>query len=343
MARSFKFRPFWKKNKSHRIDKESKTILKNKLHEKIEAEEDTDNSFHSIGYATIFFIGMILISSSCVSTKKLTMEQEKVGQYAKNLEDCEDRYNTIYSHNKDISKNTLELENQLANEQNKYNLLEQQMEYFKSTNTNMLGMLSDLAVVSKTGADNIKKSLDAINDQNKYIKDLTLAMRQKDSLNLALVMKLKRSLADINDEDVTVEVKKGVVYISLSDKLMFKSGSAEINQQAEVVLGKIAKVLNDHKNLEILVEGHTDNVPISNSCMIDNWDLSVKRATTVVRYLQLKHNIIPARMTAGGRSEFVSKDTNTTSEGRAINRRTEIIILPQLDQFFELLEPSLSK
>jgi chemotaxis protein MotB len=164
-------------------------------------------------------------------------------------------------------------------------------------------------------------------------------MRTKDSLNLALVMNLKKSLIDITDEDVNIEVKKGVVYISISDKLLFKSGSSEISQRAEEVLGKIARVLNDQKQLDILVEGHTDTDPISTGCITDNWDLSVKRATTVVRYLQTKHSINPERMTAGGRSEFVPKTSNSTVEGKTINRRTEIIVLPQLDQFFQLLEP----
>jgi chemotaxis protein MotB len=197
-----------------------------------------------------------------------------------------------------------------------------------------------MSVVSKTGAESIKRSLDAINDQNKYIKDLTSAMRAKDSMNLALVMKLKRSLADINDEDVNIEVKKGVVYISISDKMLFQSGKFEINKEAENVLGKIARVLNDHKQLDILVEGHTDNVPISTPILIDNWDLSAKRATSVVRLLQVKYGIAPERMTAGGRSEFIPKATNLTTEGKALNRRTEIIILPKLDEFFELLEPT---
>jgi chemotaxis protein MotB len=134
-------------------------------------------------------------------------------------------------------------------------------------------------------------------------------------------------------------VKKGVVYISISDRMMFKSGSAEIGTQADLVLGKIASILNDHKHLEIMVEGHTDSVPISTTCMVDNWDLSVKRATSVVRRLQNNHGITPTRMTAGGRSEYIPKSTNETAEGRATNRRTEIIILPELDQFFELLEP----
>jgi chemotaxis protein MotB len=121
--------------------------------------------------------------------------------------------------------------------------------------------------------------------------------------------------------------------------MLFKSGSADIQPQAETVLNKIAKVINDYKELEILVEGHTDNVPISNTCMSDNWDLSVKRATSVVRTLQKKYGVQPQRMTAGGRSEYVPKATNTTEDGRRSNRRTEIVVLPDLDQFFQLLEP----
>lgn len=232
----------------------------------------------------------------------------------------------------------LVMETQLQNEKNKVHALEQQMEYFKSTNANLLDRLSDLSVVSKTGAESIKKSLEALNEQNKYIKDLTSSIQRKDSLNLILVMNLKRSLADINDEDVKVEVRKGVVLISISDRMLYKSGSAEISPAAEAVLGKIAKVINDYKEFDILVEGHTDSVPISNACMADNWDLSTKRATSVVRLLQQKYAVAPERMTAGGRSEFIPKSTNTTAEGRRLNRRTEIVILPQLDQFFQLLE-----
>ena len=153
-------------------------------------------------------------------------------------------------------------------------------------------------------------------------------------------MNLKRSLADVNDEDVTVEVKKGVVYISLSDKMLFKSGSAEISPSADGVLAKIAKVVNDHAELDILVEGHTDNVPIKTASIKDNWDLSALRATAVVRMLQSKYNVKPERMTAGGRSEFVPKVSNDSAKNKAINRRTEIVILPKLDQFFQLAAPS---
>ena len=251
----------------------------------------------------------------------------------------ENNYNSCKDDLKTVQSNVLVLENSLANEKNNTNAMEQQLEYFKSTNTNLLQRLSDLSVINISGAESIKKSLDALNQQNKYIKDLTSSMQRKDSLNLVLVMNLKRSLDVFDDEDIKIEVKKGVVYISLSDRMLFKSGSFKINNQAEDVLGKIAKIVNDHKELDVLVEGHTDNVPISTECIMDNWDLSVKRATSIVRLMQSKFGVLPERMTAGGRSEYIPKETNTTEKGKALNRRTEIIILPKLDQFFELLEP----
>ena len=271
------------------------------------------------------YILALTLFTSCVSQKKYTAMQDRAVN-------CENELNTTKNQN-----NLLEAG--LANEKNRSKSLEQQMEYFKSTNTDLLARLSDLSVVSKSGAESIKKSLEALNEQNKYIKDLTSSMQRKDSINLVLVMNLKRSLDNFEDEDINIEVKKGVVYVSISDKMLFRSGSYNISNRAEEVIGKIAKIINDHKELDILVEGHTDNVPISTECMTDNWDLSVKRATSIVRLMQTKFAVQPLRMTAGGRSEYLPKTTNATTEGRAINRRTEIIILPKLDQFFELLEP----
>ena len=267
----------------------------------------------------------LIFLSACIRQKKFL-------DMINNYNSCKDDLKTVQS-------NVLVLENSLANEKNNTNAMEQQLEYFKSTNTNLLQRLSDLSVINISGAESIKKSLDALNQQNKYIKDLTSSMQRKDSLNLVLVMNLKRSLDVFDDEDIKIEVKKGVVYISLSDRMLFKSGSFKINNQAEDVLGKIAKIVNDHKELDVLVEGHTDNVPISTECIMDNWDLSVKRATSIVRLMQSKFGVLPERMTAGGRSEYIPKETNTTEKGKALNRRTEIIILPKLDQFFELLEP----
>lgn len=216
--------------------------------------------------------------------------------------------------------------------------LKDQIELMKTTNASLLDRMSDLSIVSKTGAESIKNSLENINRQTSYIQDLNKKVQSKDSLNLALVMNLKRSLSNINDSDIQIEVRGGMVHVSISDKLLFKSGSSTINTKANEVLEKIATVINDHSDLQILVEGHTDNVPMNTGCISDNWDLSVNRATAVVRLLANEHYVDPARLTAAGRSYFLPKSDNETAEGRSENRRTEIIIQPRLDQFFQLME-----
>ena len=285
------------------------------------------------------------VITSCVSKKKLVESQ---AEYSTFKASSENNLNKIRSELRDCDKSKSGIESELKSKTNELDMkskqwvaqnkaLEDQIDYLKKTNTNLLDRMSDLSIVSKSGAESIKKSLETLNDQSKYIKDLNSSVQRKDSLNLALVMTLKRSLADINDEDVTVEVKKGVVYISISDKMLFQSGSAMINPRAEIVLEKVSRVVNDHKELDILVEGHTDNVPIATSFFMDNWDLSAKRATSVVRLLQSKFGISPERMTAGGRSEYVPKVSNSSDAGRKANRRTEIIVLPKLDQFFQML------
>lgn len=289
----------------------------------------------------ILLAASIAMMSSCVSKKKLAEAQAEYSAFKASSENSIAKVRTEL---RDCETSKITLESDLKNKAGEVEAkakqvkaLEDQIDYLKKTNTNLLDRMSDLSIVSKAGAESIKKSLETLNDQSKYIKDLNSSVQRKDSLNLALVMTLKRSLADINDEDVTVEVKKGVVYISISDKLLFQSGSAMINSKAEVVLEKVSKVVNDHKELDILVEGHTDNVPISTDCIKDNWDLSAKRATSVVRLLQTKFGIAPERMTAGGRSEYAPKEANTAEAGRKNNRRTEIIVTPKLDQFFQML------
>ena len=218
------------------------------------------------------------------------------------------------------------------------NQLKDQIEIMKSTNAGLLDRMSDLSIVSKTGAESIQKSLENISRQTAYIEDLNKKVQSKDSVNLALVLNLKRSLSNLNDSDIQVEVRGGLVHVSISDKLLFKSGSSIITSKAEEVLAKIASVLNDHNELQVMVEGHTDDVPMNNGCVEDNWDLSVKRATAVVRNLANYHYVNPERLTAAGRSFYNPKTENETKEGRSINRRTEIIIQPRLDQFFQLLE-----
>ena len=230
------------------------------------------------------------------------------------------------------------LKKEIALKDDQIEQLEKQVDHLQNSNSSLLDRLSDLSVVSKAGAESIQQSLESMGQQYSYIQDLTKKVQQKDSLNLSLVMNIKRSLGNFDDEDVQVEVRGGVVYVSISDKMLFKSGSSKINDDAQKVLSKLALVLNDHNDMNVMVEGHTDDVPIYNSCVKDNWDLSVQRATSVVRVLQDDYGVLPERLVAAGRSEFIPKADNSTDEGKSINRRTEIIITPKLDQFFKLLE-----
>lgn len=293
----------------------------------------------------------VLFMPSCVSNKKYSelskkydAELERYNQLTKSCDANSQNLNADIANKRDLISNYLHdlasKDSSIQIEKNQNLSLNRELNYMRENNNSLLSRMTDLAVISKTGAESIKQSLQAINNQSSYIHDLNKSIQSKDSLNMALILNLKRSLADINDEDVHIEVKKGVVYISLSDKMLYTSGSAEINSKAFDVLSKIAKVVNDHKNLDILVEGHTDNVPINTGKYTDNWDLSTQRASAIVRVLQLKYNVAPERLTAAGRSQYVPKSDNLTAAGRQLNRRTEIILLPQLDQFFKLLEPN---
>lgn len=294
---------------------------------------------------------ILTFASGCVSKKKLNEANAALETHKNLLSRCEERNKELEGQILDLTRQ-LELANSNLKKANddlaaanlKLKSAEDQLLVLKSSQNNLLEQLNTASVINKAGAESIKKSLDAISQQSSYIKELTKTMQYKDSVNLALAMNLKKSLSDFNDSDVSIEVKKGVVYISLSDNMLFKTASANINSNAEKVLGKIAGILNDQKELDILVEGHTDNVPMSGECVKDNWDLSTRRATAVVKLLQSKYKVDPARMTAGGRSEYVPKASNSNATGRAANRRTEIIVLPKLDQFFKLMEaPNASK
>lgn len=287
----------------------------------------------------------LLVMASCVSSKKYKDLEAQMNDTKMNLQKCQDKLDDCEKQKMaladDCKTKTGQLESELSMKNGKLKNMEEQMDMLKKTNNNLLDRLSDLSIVSKNGAESIRKSLDALNEKDRQLTALNKAMAKKDSIMLTLVLNLKRSLQGVNSDDVNVEVRQGVVFISLSDKMMFRTASSVINESAGKVLDKIAKVLNDHKDLSILVEGHTDNVPMANDCMMDNWDLSAKRATSVVRMLQTKYKVEPSRMTAGGRSQYVPKDSNTTSAGRQKNRRTEIIILPKLDQFFEMIQPKM--
>ncbi|MEL6123730.1 MAG: OmpA family protein [Bacteroidota bacterium] len=218
------------------------------------------------------------------------------------------------------------------------NQLQTQLDKTQETNTSLLDRMADLSVINKSGAESIKESLVNLNRQNEYIQDLTEKIHQKDSINFALVTNLKRSLLDQNDTDIQVEVRGSAVYVSIADEMLFQSGSADLSNRSKEILSKVASVINDHEDVNVLIEGHTDDVPIKTSRMNDNWDLSVLRATAVVRELQTNYYVEPQRLTAAGRSSYEPRADNETRTGRSQNRRTEIIITPRLDQFFELLQ-----
>jgi chemotaxis protein MotB len=273
----------------------------------------------------ILFFSLILLSS-CVSKKKfngLTL-------------DCENCKKELEQTRAALLQ--AQAEAKVSND--KIAALNEEIAFLRNNYTNLLDRLTDMAVLSKAQAESVRKSLEKIDDQSKYIKDLTSAAAKKDSINLQLVMNLKKSLGAFDDSgDIEISVKKGVVYVSISDKLLFASGSYNITPKAREVLGKVAQIINNQPDIEILVEGHTDNVPYAAGVLLDNWDLSVKRATSVVRMLQNDFKVAPERMTAGGRGEYVPKESNATNSGKAVNRRTEIIIIPLVDQFFRMVEP----
>ncbi|QJP34942.1 OmpA family protein [Nonlabens sp. Ci31] len=219
----------------------------------------------------------------------------------------------------------------------------EQITTLKNSNNALLSNQGDLVTLSTQGSRNLERSLESMREKDLQIRSLNDAITKKDSVTLALVTSLKSSLGNLQDEDISVNVEKGVVYISISDKLLFSSGSDKINENAKMVLGKVAKVVNDKPEIELMVEGHTDNQPISSTKFTDNWALSTARATAVTRVLQEDFNVAPKRMTAAGRSFYIPVATNDTPEGRAKNRRTRIIVLPKLDQFFDMVEKGMEE
>ncbi len=222
--------------------------------------------------------------------------------------------------------------------------LKDQVETLKKTNNDLINTQGNLTTLTTQGAQTLEKSLEQIREKDLQIKTMRDAITKKDSVTLALVTSLKGALGNISDEDIEVNVEKGVVYVSISDKLLFKSGQYNITSaRAKEVLGKVATVVKAKPELEFMVEGHTDDKPIKNAVLQDNWDLSVKRATSVVRILQEDFGVPPQRMVAAGRSYYVPLESNDTASGRARNRRTRIVVLPKLDQFYKLVEDGMKK
>ena len=200
------------------------------------------------------------------------------------------------------------------------------------------GNLAKSLEQNSQGNVNISKLVDEINASNKYIKQLVDAKSKSDSLNMVLTNNLTRSLSRDDLKDVDIKVLKGVVYISLADNMLFRSGSYEVSDRAMEILGKIAKIIKDYNSYDVLVEGNTDNVPISRTNIRNNWDLSALRASSVVQVLQNRFGVNPSRLTAGGRGEYNPLASNDSDYGRQQNRRTEIIITPSLDQFMDLID-----
>ena len=273
------------------------------------------------------FIGIALlgmVSSSCVTNKKYAELQNKY-----------DELQTTYSSTREdlinCNADTRSLQQQLQSANQNNAELKKGMQELKNT-------LDKSMDANTQGSVNIAKLVDEINASNKYIKQLVDAKTKSDSLNIALTNKLTRSLNTDELRDVDVKVLKGVVYISLADNMLFKSGSYEVSSRAMETLSKIAKILKDYKDYDVLVEGNTDNVPISKTNIRNNWDLSALRASSVVQVLQNDFGINPKRLSAAGRGEFNPISDNTSDVGKQRNRRTEIIITPKLDEFMDLID-----
>ncbi|MBC9797327.1 OmpA/MotB family protein [Sinomicrobium weinanense] len=264
--------------------------------------------------------GIAIFFSSCVSQKKYSELEAKQKETQDLLNSATVKLNSCLE-----SKSRLEADNQSL----------------RSEKNALIDNMGNLTTLSKKGAENLERSLESLQEKDLRIQRLQDAINKKDSVTLALVTSLKGVLGNLNDEDIEISVEKGVVFVSISDKLLFRSGSYTVTQRAKEVLGKVAKVVNNKPDFEFMVEGHTDNVPIKRPGLEDNWDLSVHRATAVVRILQNDFNVAPARMTAAGRSYYIPVDSNETASGRARNRRTRIVVLPKIDQFYGMIEDTM--
>lgn len=263
-----------------------------------------------------------LLLSSCVSQKKYA-ELETLQQETK------DQLNTA----------TVKLNSCLDEKER----LGEQIKTLNNQNSALLNNVGNLATLSTKEASNLEKSLESIKEKDLKIQRMQDAITKKDSVTLALVTSLKGVLGNMNDEDISINVEKGVVYVSISDKLLFDSGKYNVTSRAKEVLGKVAMVVKNKPEIEFMVEGHTDDQAIKTAMFEDNWDLSVKRATSVVRILQNEFGVPPERMTAAGRSYYIPVASNDNADGRSKNRRTRIVILPKLDQFYNLVEQGMKE
>ncbi|MGO4911624.1 MULTISPECIES: OmpA family protein [unclassified Leeuwenhoekiella] len=264
----------------------------------------------------------LILLSSCVSQKKYAALEAK-------QQETQDMLNSA----------TVKLNSCLAQSET----LREQIGDLRKTNNSLIDTQGNLTTLSTKGAENLEKSLEQMKEKDLQIKTFRDALNKKDSVTLALVTSLKGAIGNLNDEDIEINVEKGVVYVSISDKLLFNSGRWDVTSRAKQVLGKVATVVKNQPEIEFMVEGHTDSKAISTAVIEDNWDLSVKRATSVVRILQKEFGVPPERMVAAGRSYYVPVASNDTEDGRARNRRTRIVVLPKLDQFYKMIEDGMPK
>lgn len=265
-------------------------------------------------------LGATLLLTSCVSQKKYAELEAK-------QKETQDLLNSA----------TVKLNDCLeekATAASRLSTLEEQNAFLKANNQELINNMGNLTTLTTKGAENLEKSLESLQEKDLTIRKLNDAITRRDSVNLSLVQSLKGVLGNLDDEDIEISVEKGVVFVSISDKLLFSSGSYNLTRRAKEVLGKVAKVVNNKPDFDFMVEGHTDSVPYRKGVLLDNWDLSAKRATAVVRVLQKDYGVDPKRMTAAGRAEFVPVSTTD----KAKNRRTRIVVLPKIDQFYDMIE-----
>ena len=273
----------------------------------------------------------MLIMSSCVSKKALLDCQKSNEELQKANRELTDKSG-------DAREQIATLNAQLTASQQAVTGLKSELNSQKQANASLQNSLDKSLTNASSNNVNISKLVDQINESNQYIRHLVEVKTKSDSLNLVLTNNLTRSLSKEELKEVDVQVLKGVVYISLADNMLYESGSYKINSRASETLSKIAKIIKDYKDYEVLIEGNTDNVPISQTNIRNNWDLSCLRASSVVQELQTKYGVDPKRLTAGGRGEYNPIATNDTPVGKQRNRRTQIIITPKLDQFMELID-----
>ena len=266
-------------------------------------------------------LGVTLLLSSCVSQKKYAALEAQHKEAQDLLNSATVKLNSCLE-DKAIATSRLQT-------------LEDQNAFLKANNQELINNMGNMTTLTTKGAENLEKSLESLQEKDLTIRKLQNAITRRDSVNLSLVQSLKGVLGNMDDEDIQISVEKGVVFVSISDKLLFSSGSYNITNRAKEVLGKVAKVVNNKPDFEFMVEGHTDDVPYrKNGALLDNWDLSVKRATAVVRILQNDFKVDPKRMTAAGRAEYIPLSATEKSK----NRRTRIVVLPKLDQFYSMIE-----